>query len=67
MENEEEIEKKDDDNLPEEVEESVVHKVETVSDGSNHKHKWIPDFIDSEGKQHFSCSSCWSGIYKVIK
>ena len=48
-------------------EESVIHKVKTVSDGSNHKHIWVEDFADNEGKQHFSCSKCWAGIYKPIK
>ena len=48
-------------------EESVIHKVKTVSDGSSHKHIWLPDWQDDEGKQHFQCSKCMQGIYRPIK
>ena len=46
----------------EEVE--VIHKVKTVSEGSGHKHILIPDWKDSDGRQHYVCSKCWQGDYK---
>jgi len=42
----------------------VIHKVKTVSEGSGHKHILIPDWKDSDGRQHYVCSKCWQGDYK---
>ena len=45
-------------------EESVVHKVKTVSDGSKCNHNYMDDYIDPEGKQHQQCSNCYQGRWK---
>ena len=47
-----------------EVEEKfTIHKLKTVSDGG-HEHEYMPDFVDSEGRQHVTCTKCWQGDYK---
>ena len=63
-ENQESYESKSNGLDEEEVEESTIHKVQTVSDGSNHKHIWIEDYTDNEGKIHLQCSKCFQGSWK---
>ena len=41
----------------------TIHKLKTVSDGG-HEHEYMPDFVDSEGRQHVTCTKCWQGDYK---
>lgn len=48
------------------VEEVQIHKLKTVS-GDDHKHIWINDWNDDEGKSHWQCTKCFAGIYRPIK
>ena len=40
-----------------------IHKVKTVSDGTNHTHEFIDDYVD-EGKQHQQCTQCFQGRWR---
>lgn len=63
----EEQDKVEDLESPEQDDNFETHKPKQVHDGSGHKHIYIPDFQDDEGRQHFTCAKCWAGKYERIK
>ena len=60
------MEEQDKDNKPEVSElndNSEVHIVKTVSDGSACEHNFQDDYIDGD-KQHQQCLNCWQGRWR---